>query len=180
MATGSILTPVVGADRVWSNWQGERILMFERFTEHARHVMELAGREAQRFGNEYVGTEHLLWGLAKETHGVAATVLEHFHVDLKPLRREMEEMLKSRPHVEDVEKLPQSVHVKEAIQYAVDEARSMHHNYVGTEHILLGLMRNSQAVSAQVLADFDLDLDAVREEVRRVAESAGPSEKQQE
>lgn len=142
--------------------------MFERFTEHARHVIELAAREAQRFGNEYVGTEHLLWGLAKETQGVAATVLEQFHVDLKPLRRDVDELLKTRPHVESVNKLPQSVHAKEAIQYAVEEARAMRHNYVGTEHILLGLMRNSMAVSAQVLADFNLDLDPVREEVRRV------------
>ena len=154
--------------------------MFERFTEHARHVMELAGREAQRFGNEYVGTEHLLWGLAKETHGVAATVLEHLHVDLTPLRREMEEMLRTRPHVESVEKLPPSVHVKEVIQYAVEEARAMHHNYVGTEHLLLGLMRNSQAVAAQVLADFNLDIDAVREEVRKTVETmkAGSSTKE--
>jgi len=151
--------------------------MFERFTEHARHVMELAGREAQRFGNEYVGTEHLLWGLAKEVEGVAAGGLERFHVDLKPLRREVDEMLKSRPRVEHVEKLPQSVHVKEVIQYAIEEARSLRHNYVGTEHILLGMMHNSQAVAAQVLADFNLDLDAVREEVRRVAASGtGPSE----
>jgi ATP-dependent Clp protease ATP-binding subunit ClpC len=145
--------------------------MFERFTEHARHVIELAGREAQRFGNEYVGTEHLLWGLAKETQGVAAIVLGRFQVDLKPLRREMEEMLKTRPHVESVNKLPQSIHAKETLQYAVEEARAMRHNYVGTEHILLGLMRNSMAVSAQVLADFNLDLDAVREEVRRVVAS---------
>jgi len=145
--------------------------MFERFTEHARHVIELAGQEAQRFGNEYVGTEHLLWGLAKETQGVAATVLERFQVDLKPLRREMEEMLKTRPHAESVNKLPQSIHAKEAIQYAVEEARAMRHNYVGTEHILLGLMRNSMAVSAQVLADFNLELDAVREEVRRMVAS---------
>jgi ATP-dependent Clp protease ATP-binding subunit ClpC len=145
--------------------------MFERFTEHARHVIELAGREAQRFGNEYVGTEHLLWGLAKEADGVAAAVLERFHVDLKPLRREVDEMLKSRPHVDSVQKLPQSVHAKEAIQYAIEEARSMRHNYVGTEHILLGLMRNSMAVSAQVLADFNLDLDPVREEVRRAADA---------
>jgi ATP-dependent Clp protease ATP-binding subunit ClpC len=153
--------------------------MFERFTEHARHVLELAGREAQRFGNEYVGTEHLLWGLAKEVQGVAATVLEHFQVDLKPLRREMEEMLKTRPHVECVEKLPQSVHAKEAIQYAIEEARAMRHNHVGTEHILLGLMRNSMAVAAQVLADFNLDLAAVREEVGRVvAAGTGPSDTQ--
>jgi ATP-dependent Clp protease ATP-binding subunit ClpC len=155
--------------------------MFERFTEHARHVMELAGREAQRFGNEYVGTEHLLWGLAKETQGVAATVLEHFHVDLKPLRREVDELLKTRPHVESVNKLPQSIHAKEAIQYAVEEARAMHHNHVGTEHILLGLMRNSMAVAAQVLADFNLDLDPVREEVRRKVEAmrTGPAAKEE-
>jgi ATP-dependent Clp protease ATP-binding subunit ClpC len=141
--------------------------MFERFTDHARHVMELANQEAQRFGNPYVGTEHLLWGLAKENHGVAATVLAHFHVDLGPLRREVDALLKTRPHVEGVEKLPQSAHAKEAIQYAIEEARAMHHNYVGTEHILLGLMRNSETVAAQVLANLGLRLDAVREEVRK-------------
>jgi ATP-dependent Clp protease ATP-binding subunit ClpC len=145
--------------------------MFERFTEHARHVMELAGREAQRFGNEYVGTEHLLWGLAKETQGVAATVLEHLHVDLKPLRREVDALLKTRPHVESVEKLPQSAHAKEAIQYAIEEARALHHNYVGTEHLLLGLMCNSETVAAQVLANLGLTLDAMRDEVRRAVAS---------
>lgn len=145
--------------------------MFERFTEHARHVMELAGREAQRFGTEYVGTEHLLGGLAKENHGVAAAVLEHFHIDLKPLRREIDALLQSRPHVESVEKLPQSAHVKEAIQYAIEEARALHHNYVGTEHLLLGLMRNGETAAAQVLANFGLELDAVRDEVRKVVAS---------
>jgi len=144
--------------------------MFERFTEHARHVMALAGREAQRFGNEYVGTEHLLWGLAKENHGVAAAVLKHFRVDLKPLRKEVDTLLKTRPHVENVERLPQSEHAKEAIQYAVEEARSMHDKHVGTEHILLGLMRNSETVAAQVLANLGLQLDAVRDEVRKAGE----------
>jgi len=146
--------------------------MFERFTEHARHVIELAAREAQRFGNEFVGTEHLLWGLAKENHGVAATVLEHFHVDLKPLRREVDELLKSRPHVESVERLAQSQHAKEAIQYAVEEARSLHHNCVGTEHILLGLMRNSETVAAQVLANLGLQLAAVRDQVGKITSRA--------
>jgi ATP-dependent Clp protease ATP-binding subunit ClpC len=135
----------------------------------------LAGREAQRFGNEYVGTEHLLWGLAKEVQGVAATVLTHFQVDLKPLRREVDALLKTRPHVESVEKLPQSAHVKEAIQYAIEEARAMHHNYVGTEHLLLGLMRNSETVAAQVLANLGLKLDDVREETRRVVAAGAGS-----
>lgn len=147
--------------------------MFERFTEHARHVMELAGREAQRFGNEYVGTEHLLWGLAKETQGVAAAVLAHFHVDLKPLRREVDAVLRTRPHVESVERLPQSGHAKEAIQYAIEEARGLHHSYVGTEHLLLGLLRNPETVAAQVLANLGLQLDAMRDEVRKVVGSTG-------
>jgi len=150
--------------------------MFERFTEHARHVMELANQEAQRFGNPYVGTEHLLWGLAKENHGVAATVLEHLHVDLRPLRREVDALLKTRPHVEGVEKLPQSTHAKEAIRYAIEEARSLHHNYVGTEHILLGLLRDSGTVAAGILANLGLQLDAVREEVRKVVGIARPNE----
>jgi len=143
--------------------------MFERFTEHSRNVMALASQEAQRFGNPYIGTEHILWGLAKEVQGVAAAVLEHFGVDLKPLRKEVDALLEGRPHVESVEKLPSSDHAKEAVRYAVEEARALHHNYVGTEHILLGLMRNSETVAAQVLANLGLALDAVREQVRRLS-----------
>jgi ATP-dependent Clp protease ATP-binding subunit ClpC len=143
--------------------------MFERFTEHARHVIELAKQEAQRFGNEFVGTEHLLWGLAKENHGVAAATLEHFNVNLKPLRKEVEALLNGRPHVEVVEKLPQSQEVKDAISHAIEEARSMHHNYVGTEHLLLGLLRNPESIAAQVLTNLGLQLDAARDTVRDVA-----------
>ncbi len=149
--------------------------MFERFTEHARRVMELANREAQRFGHERIGTEHILWGLAKENHGVAATVLEHFHVDLKPLRQEVEALLQNRPHLEDVAKLPQSQHARDVIVYAVEEARALHHNYVGTEHILLGLMRSGETVAAQVLVNLGLQLDAVRDEVRKAVGSSANS-----
>ena len=141
--------------------------MFERFTEHARHVMELANREAQRFGHARIGTEHILWGLAKENHGVAAAVLEHFNVDLKPLRQEVEALLQNRPHPEEVAKLPQSEHARDVVVHAIEEARSLHHNYIGTEHLLLGLLRTSETVAAQVLANLGLQLDAVREEVRK-------------
>lgn len=143
--------------------------MFERFTEHARAVMLRANQEAQQFGHESVGTEHLLWGLAREVHGVAAAVLQHFHVDLKPLRKEVETLLACRPHVEVIEKLAQTEHTKNVIHYAVEEARSLGHNYIGTEHLLLGLMRDSEATSAQVLTNLGLNLEAVREEVRRLA-----------
>ncbi len=143
--------------------------MFERFTEHARHVIELAKQEAQRFGNEFVGTEHLLWGLAKENHGIAAATLEHFNVNLKPLRKDVEALLNSRPHVEVVEKLPQSQEVKDAINHAVEEARLMHHNFVGTEHILLGLLQDPETVASQVLTNLGLKLDTARDTVRDLA-----------
>lgn len=141
--------------------------MFERFTEHARNVMARANQEAQQFGHEYVGTEHLLWGLAKEVSGVAAAVLKHFDVDLRPLRKEVEALLESRPHKDTVEALPQSQRAKAAVAYALEEARALHHNYIGTEHLLLGLMRDSEMISAQVLANLGLRLDAVREEVQK-------------
>ena len=143
--------------------------MFERFTEHARHVVELAKQEAQRFVNEYVGTEHLLWGLAKENHGVAAATLEHFNVNLKPFRKDVEALLESRPHVEVVEKLAQSPEVKAAIIFAIDEARTMHHNYVGTEHLLLGLLHDPETIAAQVLTSLGLKLDAARDVIRDLA-----------
>lgn len=143
--------------------------MFERFTEHAREVISLANQEAQQFGHEYVGTEHLLWGLAKEVHGVAAAVLEHFNVDLKPLRREVESLLEGRPHVEVTEKLAQTEQTKDVIHNAIEEARALHHNYVGTEHLLLALMRDGKTISAKVLTNLGLSLGAVRDEVRRLA-----------
>lgn len=149
--------------------------MFERFTEHARNVMALANQEAQQFGHEYIGTEHILWGLAKEVTGVAAAVLKHFNVDLKPLRKEVEALLEGRPHKETVEALPQSQPAKDVLKAAIEEARSLHHNYIGTEHLLLGLMHDSEMVSAQVLANLGLQRDAVRDEVRKLAPpSHGP------
>lgn len=142
--------------------------MFERFTEHARNVMSLANQEAQRFGHEFIGTEHILWALAKEVHGVAAAVLEHFGVDLKPLRREVEALLETRPHHETVQKLPPSDHARDVITHAVEEARALGHNYIGTEHMLLGLLRDSETVSAQVLINLGLDHDGVREKVQQL------------
>ncbi len=141
--------------------------MFERFTEHATMVMSRANQEAERFGHEFVGTEHILWALAKENHGVAAAVLEHFHVDLKPLRKEVEMLLHTRPHVEATEKLALTPHAKEVVAHAIEEARLLHHNYVGTEHLLLGLLRDSETIAAQVLINLGLKLDDVRDEVRK-------------
>jgi ATP-dependent Clp protease ATP-binding subunit ClpC len=139
--------------------------MFERFTDRARKVMALANQEAQRFNQDYIGTEHILLGLVKEGSGVGATVLKNLEVDIKKLRFEVEKMVKSGPDMVTMGKLPQTPRAKKVIEYAIEEARSLNHNYVGTEHILLGLLRETEGIAAQVLMNLGLKLEEVRQEV---------------
>jgi ATP-dependent Clp protease ATP-binding subunit ClpC len=139
--------------------------MFERFTDRARKVMALANQEAQRFNHEYIGTEHILLGLVKEGSGVGATVLKNLDVDIKKLRLEVEKLVKSGPDMVTMGKLPQTPRAKKVIEYAIEEARALNHNYVGTEHILLGLLRESEGIAAQVLMNLGLKLENVRQEV---------------
>jgi ATP-dependent Clp protease ATP-binding subunit ClpC len=139
--------------------------MFERFTDRARKVMALANQEAQRFNHEYIGTEHILLGLVKEGSGVGANVLKNLDVDLKKVRLEVEKLVKSGPDMVAMGKLPQTPRAKKVIEYAIEEARNLNHNYVGTEHLLLGLLREQDGVAAQVLMNLGLKLEEVREEV---------------
>jgi len=139
--------------------------MFERFTDRARKVMALANQEAQRFNHEYIGTEHILLGLVKEGSGVGANVLKNLDVDLRKVRLEVEKLVKSGPDMVTMGKLPQTPRAKKVIEYAIEEARSLNHNYVGTEHMLLGLLREHEGVAAQVLMNLGLKLEEVREEV---------------
>ncbi len=139
--------------------------MYERFTDRARKVMALANQEAQCFHHEYVGTEHLLLGLALEGSGVGAAVMKNLGVDLAKLRAEVEKLVKHGPDTVTLDKLPETPRAKRAIEYAVEEARALNHNYVGTEHILLGLLRESEGVAAQVLMNLGLQLTDVRQEV---------------
>ncbi|MHC4070147.1 MAG: ATP-dependent Clp protease ATP-binding subunit [Planctomycetota bacterium] len=139
--------------------------MFERFTDRARKVMALANQEAQRFNHEFIGTEHLLLGLVKEGSGVGATVLKNLDVDIKKLRLEVEKLVHSGPDMVTMGKLPQTPKAKKVIEYAIEEARALNHNYVGTEHILLGLLRESEGIAAQVLMNLGLKLEDVRQEV---------------
>jgi len=151
--------------------------MFERFTDRARKVMALANQEAQRLNHEYIGTEHLLLGLAMESSGVGATVMKNLGVDLAALRAEVEKLVKRGPDVVAMGKLPQTPRAKRVIEYAVEEARALNHNYVGTEHILLGLLRESEGIAAQVLMNLGLQIAEVRHEVLRllgVAEGPAP------
>src|SRR6202140_2991527 len=139
--------------------------MYERFTDRARKVMQLANQEAQRFNHEYIGTEHILLGLVKEGSGVAANVLKNLDVDLRKIRLEVEKIVQSGPDMVTMGKLPQTPRAKKVIEYAIEEARNLNHNYVGTEHLLLGLLREQEGVAAQVLMNLNLKLDEVREEV---------------
>ena len=139
--------------------------MFERFTDRARKVMALANQEAQRFNHEYIGTEHILLGLVKEGSGVGANVLKNLDVDLRKVRLEVEKLVKSGPEMVTMGKLPQTPRAKKVIEYAIEEARNLNHNYVGTEHLLLGLLREHDGVAAQVLMNLGLKLEEVREEV---------------
>ncbi len=139
--------------------------MFERLTDRARKVMALANQEAQRFNHEYIGTEHILLGLVKEGSGVGANVLKNLDIDLRKVRLEVEKLVKSGPDMVTMGKLPQTPRAKKVIEYAIEEARSLNHNYVGTEHLLLGLLREQDGVAAQVLMNLGLKLEEVREEV---------------
>jgi ATP-dependent Clp protease ATP-binding subunit ClpC len=143
----------------------ESEVMYERFTDRARKVMQLANREAQRLRHEYIGTEHILLGLVKEGAGIAANVLKNLDIDLRKVRLEVERIVQSGPDTVTTGKLPQTPRAKKVIEYTMEEARNLNHNYVGTEHILLGLLREEEGVAAQVLMNLGLKLADVRGEV---------------
>jgi ATP-dependent Clp protease ATP-binding subunit ClpA len=142
--------------------------MFERFTDRARKVMALANQEAQRYNHECIDTEHILLGFIREGSGVGATVLRNLNVDmdLKKLRREVEKLVESGPNMVTMGKLPHTPLAKKIIEYAIEEARSLNHNYVGTEHLLLGLLHEiKESVAFLVLTNFGLTYEQVRNEI---------------
>ena len=153
--------------------------MYERFTDRARKVMMLANQEAQRFNHEYVDTPHILLGLVKEGGGVAANVLKHRAVDLRKIRLEVEKLMQSGPDIVLMGKLPQTPDAKKAIEAAMEEARNLNHNYVGTEHLLLGLCRNPATIAVQVLTLLGAFTDSIRVDVLALlghGASDGPDE----
>src|SRR5438067_5230362 len=148
-------------------WPQRKTKMYERFTDRARKVMQLANQEAQRFNHEYVGTEHILLGLVKEGSGVAANVLKNLDVGLKKIRLEVERIVQRGPAESYalMGRLPYTPRSKKVIEYAIEEARELKHNYVGTEHLLLGLVREQEGVASQVLTNLGLTADRIRAEV---------------
>jgi len=148
--------------------------MFNRFTERARKVIILAKEEARRFNHDYIGTEHILLGLVREGEGVAAAVLEKMGVSLENIRLEIEKLVQPGPTTQIIGDIPFTPRAKKALELAAEEARSLGHNYIGTEHLLLGLIREGEGIASQVLLNLGLDLNTVRNEVMGLLGSALP------
>jgi ATP-dependent Clp protease ATP-binding subunit ClpC len=130
--------------------------------------MQLANKAAQRFRHEYIGTEHILLGLVEEGGGVAANVLKNLDIDSRKIRLEVEKTAWSGPAVSTGSQPPQLPRAKKVAEYAIEEARKLKHNYVGTEHLLLGLLREREGVAAQILMSLGLKLEDVRVEVQNL------------
>ncbi len=139
--------------------------MFDRFTDRAKKVMNLARQEAQRFNHEYLGTEHVLLGLVQEGSGVAANVLKNMGIELDKIRMEVEKIVKTGPSMVTMGQLPFTPRAKKVLELSMEEASNLGHNYIGTEHLLLGLIKENQGIAAQVLLNLSVKLEDVREEV---------------
>jgi ATP-dependent Clp protease ATP-binding subunit ClpA len=146
--------------------------MYRRFTDRARKVMQLANQEAQRFNHEYLGTEHILLGVVQDGSGVAANVLKNLDIDLPRIRLEVEKIVQPGPmlNLSERGKLPLTPRAKKVIEFASEEAENLGQNYVGTENLLLGLIRNEEGVAAQILLSLGLTLPDLREEVLKMGQ----------
>lgn len=143
--------------------------MYERFTDRARRVFQLANTEAQRLNHEYLGTEHILLGLIKEGSGVACNVLKNAGIELRQVHEEILKLVQMGPNdTVAVGKLPQTPRAKRVIEHAMAIALGLRHNHVGTEHILLGLLKETENAAAQVLLNLGATFDSLRTETMRL------------
>src|SRR5437763_5522878 len=150
----------------------ERTLLFERFTERARQVVVLAQDEARGLKHNYIGTEHILLGLLREEEGLAARVLESLDITGEEVRAEVARIVGQGDEV-TTGQIPFTPRAKKVLELALREALSLGHNYSGTEHILLGLVRENEGVAARILLDFDADAEKIRNEVIRIRSGRG-------
>src|SRR5215212_8974271 len=151
------------------------------FTPRAQQVLALARKEADRFNHNYVGTEHLLLGLIKLGQGVAVNVLQKMGMDLETVRMEVEKQVGSGPETKMVGNIPYTPRVKKVLALAGKEAKALNHSYVGTEHILLGLLREGEGVAARVLKSLEVDIERTRNEIlKELDPNFTPAESEQE
>ena len=142
--------------------------MWERFTERAKHVVSAAREEAVRLGSEYVRTEHILLGLCREAEGIAARALENLGIDIDALAAEIEQQVQPGNAVISSDDITFTPRAKKVLELAVEEARRFNHNYIGTEHILLGLLKEGEGIAAKVLHDMKIDVNRLQVEVTRL------------
>ena len=147
--------------------------MFERFTDRARRVVVLAQEEARLLDHNYIGTEHLLLGLVREAEGIAARVLESLEISLEAVRQQTEEIIGRGQHAPSGH-IPFTPRAKKVLELSLREAHQLGHNYIGTEHILLGLIREGEGIAAQVLVRLGADLNRVRQQVIRLVTGRDP------
>jgi ATP-dependent Clp protease ATP-binding subunit ClpC len=147
--------------------------MFERFTERARQVVVLAQDEARTLKHNYIGTEHILLGLLREEEGLAARVLDTLDITVEEVRAQVARIVGQGDEV-TTGQIPFTARAKKVLELALREALSLGHNYIGTEHILLGLVRENEGVAARILLDFDADAERIRNEIIRMLSSRGP------
>ncbi|NGX57685.1 MAG: ATP-dependent Clp protease ATP-binding subunit ClpC [Chlamydiae bacterium] len=145
--------------------------MFDKFTNRAKQVIKLAKKEAQRLNHNYLGTEHVLLGLLKLGQGVAVNVLRNLNIDFETVRAEVEKLVGFGPEIQVYGDPALTGKVKKVFEYANEEAANLSHNYVGTEHLLLGLLRQTDGVAAQVLENLNVNLKEVRKEVLKELET---------
>src|SRR4051795_13696342 len=160
------------ARRIPGRSREEAVLMFERFTERARQVVVLAQEEARTLKHNYIGTEHILLGLLREEEGLAARVLESLDITVERVRAQVVRIVGSGEEVTSGQ-IPFKPRAKKVLELALCAALSLGHNYIGTEHILLGLVRENEGVAARILLDFDADSDKIRNEVIRMLSGPG-------
>ena len=146
---------------------------FEKFSERARRVLTFAQEEAQHLNHNYIDTEHILLGLVREDEGVGAKVLANLGIGLNKVRQAVEFVVGrgTKPGIGDTGLTPRA---KKVIELAIDEARQMGHNYIGTEHLLLGILREGEGIAASVLGSFGITLDQVRTETTHILNQGVP------
>lgn len=166
-------TIVAARQRISEIIEAEHLQGVRSFTDRTRKALDMAEQEARHFKHQYVGTEHILLGLLREGSGVAAHALKKLKVNLAEIRREVKAIVQSGPKMVSMGRLPLTPRAKDVIEYANAEARDLNHNYVGTEHLLLGLIREEEGVAAQVLLNLGVTLVAVRDQVVKLLGQSG-------
>lgn len=149
--------------------------MYEKFTDRARKVVQLANREAQRFNHEYMGTEHILLGLLKEGSGVGAAALKALGLDLRKIRVEIEKLVQAGPDmVALVSRLPMTPRCRKLLEQSIEEANALGHSYVGTEHLAIALTRDTEHVAYKVLTELGVTAERLETAVKELLGCAAP------